>query len=299
MPKLHRPRKAVILAGGFGTRLTEETVLKPKPMVEIGEHPILWHIMKIYAHHGINDFVICLGYKGNYIKEYFTSYLWQRSSITVDIRKGEITPHDIAPEPWKVSLVDTGNDVPTGERLRRVRDYLDEDAPFCLTYGDGVSDIDISASIDFHLNHGKLATIAAVVPPGRFGALRIGDGETVTNFDEKPMGDGGMINGGFMVMSPGVFDYLEGEPAMLEQGPLVKMAHDNQLMAYKHRGFWQPMDTLRDLNHLQQLWASGNAPWKIWETPEYDMDYAVKQLAKFESLMGTDNKDSVKKRGKS
>jgi glucose-1-phosphate cytidylyltransferase len=260
-----RPRKAVILAGGFGTRLTEETVLKPKPMVEIGEHPILWHIMKIYAHHGINDFVICLGYKGNYIKDYFVSYLWQHSSITLDLQKADITHHNVAPEPWRVSLIDTGNDVPTGERLRRVRKYLDDDRPFCLTYGDGVADIDITRSIDFHMNHGRLGTITAVAPPGRFGALRIGADESVDDFEEKPIGDGGMINGGFMILSPKVMDYLEGEPAMLEQGPLVNLARDHQLKAYKHNGFWQPMDTIRDLHLLQQLWKDGNAPWKIWK----------------------------------
>jgi len=259
-----RPRKAVILAGGFGTRLTEETVLRPKPMVEIGDRPILWHIMKMYAHHGIHEFVICLGYKGYFIKDYFVSYLWQRSSFTLDMQKMNIEYHDAHPERWKVSLIDTGNDVPTGERLRRVRDYLDEDCPFCLTYGDGVADLDIGASIDFHLKHGKLATITAVAPPGRFGALRV-DGDSVRDFEEKPDGDGGLINGGFMIMSPKALDYVEGEPAMLEQGPLVKMAQDNQLMAYRHHGFWQPMDTLRDLQKLQQLWAGGNAPWKCWE----------------------------------
>ena len=260
-----RPRKAVILAGGFGTRLTEETVLKPKPMVEIGAQPILWHIMKLYSHHGINDFVICLGYKGGYIKEYFTSYLWQRSSITIDVQKGEITPHDSTAEPWRISLIDTGNDVPTGERLRRVRSYLDDDRPFCLTYGDGVSDIDITASIDFHMQHGKLATITAVAPPGRFGALRTDSDGSVTDFEEKPVGDGGRINGGFMIMSPKVMDYLNGEQEMLEQGPLVRLARDNQLKAYIHSGFWQPMDTIRDLHFLQQLWATGKAPWKIWD----------------------------------
>ena len=259
-----RPRKAVILAGGFGTRLTEETVLRPKPMVEIGDRPILWHIMKIYARHGITDFVICLGYKGHFIKDYFVSYLWQQSSITLDLQKAEITHHDATPEPWRVSLIDTGNDVPTGERLRRVAKYLDSDRPFCLTYGDGVADIDIKASIDFHMEHGKAATITAVAPPGRFGALRIDNRNAVTDFEEKPDGDNGMINGGFMVMSPKIMDYLK-EPAMLEQGALVQMAHDDELRAYRHYGFWQPMDTLRDLNHLQALWAGGHAPWKIWE----------------------------------
>jgi glucose-1-phosphate cytidylyltransferase len=259
-----RPRKAVILAGGFGTRLTEETVLKPKPMVEVGDRPILWHIMKIYSHYGINDFVICLGYKGEFIKDYFVSYLWQQSSFTIDLQKSHITHHNAYAEPWRVSLIDTGSNVPTGERLRRVRDYLDDDRPFCLTYGDGVADIDIAASIDFHMEHGKLATITAVAPPGRFGALRINSGADVTDFEEKPLGDGGLINGGFMVMSPKIMDYLGGEPAMLEQGPLINLARDNQLKAYKHGGFWQPMDTLRDLTHLQQLWASGSAPWKVW-----------------------------------
>jgi glucose-1-phosphate cytidylyltransferase len=259
-----RPHTAVILAGGFGTRLTEETVLKPKPMVEIGERPILWHIMKIYSHYGINDFVICLGYKGQFIKEYFAFYLWQRSSITVDVCKGQITAHDTEAEPWRVTLVDTGADTLTTQRLRRATKYLDPDRPFCLTYGDGVADIDIQASIDFHMQHGKIATITAVAPPGRFGALRIAD-DNVTDFEEKPMGDGGMINGGFMVMSPKIMDYLGDEPTMLEQGPLVKLAHDQQLKAYKHHGFWQPMDTLRDLQRLQGLWANGDAPWKIWK----------------------------------
>ncbi|MFA5041384.1 MAG: glucose-1-phosphate cytidylyltransferase [Bdellovibrionales bacterium] len=265
MSNKRRPRKAVILAGGFGTRLTEETVLKPKPMVEIGDRPILWHIMKMYAHHGINEFVICLGYKGHFIKDYFISYLWLNSSITIDLQKGAVTPHSAHTEPWKVSLIDTGSDVPTGERLRRVRAYLDDDRPFCLTYGDGVSDIDIAASIDFHLKHGKLATITAVAPPGRFGALHTDKKNAVTRFKEKPVGDGDMINGGFMVMSPDAIDYIGKKAGMLEDDLLVTLAKKKQLMAYRHDGFWQPMDTIRDVGLLQKLWSNDEAPWKTWK----------------------------------
>jgi glucose-1-phosphate cytidylyltransferase len=265
MKKKLRPRQAIILAGGFGTRLTEETVLKPKPMVEIGDRPILWHIMKMYAQHGINEFVICLGYKGHYIKDYFISYLWLNSSISIDLQKGRIIPYSSEVEPWKVSLIDTGHDVPTGERLRRVRPYLDDDRPFCLTYGDGVSDINIKASIDFHLDHGKLATITAVSPPGRFGALQTNNKNAVTRFEEKPIGDGGMINGGFMIMEPSAVDYISEKAGMLEDDLLVTLAKKKQIMAYKHSGFWQPMDTLRDLNLLQKLWRSGDAPWKTWD----------------------------------
>jgi glucose-1-phosphate cytidylyltransferase len=260
-----RPTKAVILAGGFGTRLTEETLVKPKPMVEIGGYPILWHIMKMYSSHGINDFVICLGYKGYFIKEYFISYQWLRSSITVDIQQGGVTIHDTSAEPWRVTLVDTGTQTMTGGRLKRVRDYLDADRPFCLTYGDGVADIDITASIDFHLSHGRLATITAVYPPGRFGSINVGDDEVITRFEEKPLGGGGMINGGFFVMSPKVLDYIPDDQTPLEHEPLVRLTAERQLMAFRHTGFWQPMDTLRDRNALEALWAGGKPPWKVWD----------------------------------
>ena len=265
MTDLKRPTKAVILAGGFGTRLTEETVTKPKPMVEIGGRPILWHIMKIYSKHGINDFVICLGYKGYYIKEYFLSYRWLRSSITVDIQGGGVTMHDTDAEPWHVTLVDTGDQTLTGGRVKRVRNYLETDRPFCLTYGDGVADIDITASIDFHMSHGRLATITAVAPPGRFGALNVGEGGEVTSFVEKPAGDGGMINGGFLVLSPKTLDYIPNDQTALEQEPLMRLAEDGQLKAFPHHGFWQPMDTLRDRNALEAMWEGGNPPWKVWE----------------------------------
>lgn len=256
--------KAVILAGGLGTRLSEETSLKPKPMVEVGGMPILWHIMKMYSHHGINDFVICCGYKGYVIKEYFANYFLHQSDVTFDMRSNTMDVHHKRAEPWTVTLVDTGENSMTGGRLGRVRKYIENDEMFCFTYGDGVGDIDIGASIAFHKQHGKAATLTATYPPGRFGALDIREGK-VLNFKEKPKGDGAMINGGFFVLSPKVLGYLEGDDTVWEQAPLQGLAEDGQLMAFEHQGFWQPMDTLRDKHLLEELWASGKAPWKKWD----------------------------------
>ena len=255
--------KCVILAGGHGTRLAEETVRIPKPMVELGERPILWHIMKIYASHGITEFIICLGYKGYVIKEYFANFLLHSSNVTIDLQSGEMTLADTHTEPWKVTLVDTGLETMTGGRLARVLPLLREDDAFCMTYGDGVGDIDITASIAFHRAHGKLATVTAVPPPRRFGQLVL-EGDRVTDFAEKPVGDGGRINGGFFVLSPTVGDYLTGDGCIWEQGPLQQLAEEDQLRAYEHDGFWQPMDTIRERDELQALWAAGNAPWKVW-----------------------------------
>lgn len=256
--------KAVILAGGLGTRLSEETSLKPKPMVEVGGMPILWHIMKMYSHHGINDFVICCGYKGYVIKEYFANYFLHQSDVTFDMRSNTMDVHHKRAEPWTVTLVDTGENSMTGGRLGRVRKYIENDEMFCFTYGDGVGDIDIAASIAFHKQHGKAATLTATFPPGRFGALDIREGK-VLNFKEKPKGDGAMINGGFFVLSPKVLGYLGGDDTVWEQAPLQGLAEDGQLMAFEHQGFWQPMDTLRDKHLLEELWASGKAPWKKWD----------------------------------
>ena len=256
--------KAVILAGGLGTRLSEETSLKPKPMVEVGGMPILWHIMKMYSHYGINDFVICCGYKGYVIKEYFANYFLHQSDVTFDMRSNSMDVHHKRAEPWTVTLVDTGENSMTGGRLGRVRKYIENDEMFCFTYGDGVGDIDIGASIAFHKQHGKAATLTATYPPGRFGALDIREGK-VLNFKEKPKGDGAMINGGFFVLSPKVLGYLGGDDTVWEQAPLQKLAEDGELMAFEHQGFWQPMDTLRDKHLLEELWASGNAPWKKWD----------------------------------
>ena len=255
--------KAVILAGGLGTRLSEETSIRPKPMVEIGGKPILWHIMKMYSHHGIHDFVICCGYKGYVIKEYFANYFLHMSDVTIDMQANSMHVHEKRAEPWKITLVDTGDESMTGGRLLRVCEHIKNENLFCLTYGDGVSDLDISATIDFHRKHGKKATITATVPPGRFGALDIEDGR-VTSFKEKPKGDGALINGGFFVLSPEVLNLLKNDQTIWEQEPLVKLAADGQLMAYEHHGFWQPMDTLRDKQHLEELWAGGKAPWKKW-----------------------------------
>lgn len=255
--------KAVILAGGLGTRLSEETSLRPKPMVEIGGRPILWHIMKMYSSHGVNDFVICCGYKGYIIKEYFANYFMHMSDITFDMQENSMIVHQKRAEPWKVTLVDTGENSMTGGRLRRVKDYLEEDEPFCFTYGDGVGDINITELIKFHKSHDKIATLTATYPPGRFGALDIESG-AVNNFKEKPKGDGAMINGGFFVLSPEVIDYIEDDSTVWEQYPLNQLALDKQLMAYEHQGFWQPMDTLRDKHYLEKLWASNKTPWKIW-----------------------------------
>jgi glucose-1-phosphate cytidylyltransferase len=256
--------KAVILAGGLGTRLSEETSLRPKPMVEIGGRPILWHIMKMYSAHGVNDFVICCGYKGYLIKEYFANYFLHMSDVTFDMRSNRMEVHCERAEPWKVTLVDTGEDSMTGGRLRRVADYVRMDQAFCFTYGDGVSDVDIGATIAFHKNHGKSATLTATYPPGRFGALDIQGGQ-IRQFMEKPRGDGAMINGGFFVLSPRVLDHLKNDTTVWEQQPLQRLAGDGQLMAYEHHGFWQPMDTLRDKTYLEELWMSGKAPWKTWK----------------------------------
>ena len=255
--------KAVILAGGLGTRISEETDLKPKPMIEIGGKPILWHIMKIYSTHGVNDFIICCGYKGYLIKEYFANYFLHMSDVTFNMRDNAMEVHDKRAEPWNVTLVDTGEFSMTGGRLRRVAPYVQGDESFCFTYGDGVGDVDIQAALDFHKQHGKAATLTATYPPGRFGALDIHQGQ-VLNFKEKPKGDGAMINGGFFVLTPKVFDYLKDDSTVWEQDPLRNLAEDRELMAYEHHGFWQPMDTLRDKHLLEELWQSGSAPWKSW-----------------------------------
>lgn len=256
--------KAVILAGGLGTRISEETSLKPKPMIEIGGKPILWHIMKIYSSHGINDFIVCCGYKGYVIKEYFANYFLHMSDVTFDMKGNNIKVHEKRAEPWKVTLVDTGDDSMTGGRLGRVAEYIKNEDAFCFTYGDGLGDVDISATIDFHLKHGKLATLTATYPPGRFGALDI-QKQQVKNFKEKPKGDGAMINGGFFVLSPRVLKYIENVYTIWEEEPLNKLAHEGQLMAYEHHGFWQPMDTLRDKIYLENLWNNNKAPWKKWD----------------------------------
>ena len=253
--------KAVILAGGLGTRLSEETDLRPKPMVEIGGKPILWHIMKIYSSHGINEFIICCGYLGYVIKEYFTNYFNHMSDLTIDLSNNHVTVHKKKSEPWKITLVDTGKETLTGGRLKRVRDYIEGEDEFCFTYGDGVADVDISKLIAFHKSHGKTATITAVAPPSRYGALEI-EGNKVESFKEKP--EGGLINGGYFILSPKVFDLIDGDMTSWENGPLSKLAKLDQLRAFKHRGFWQPMDTLREKNLLQNLWNTGNAPWKTW-----------------------------------
>ena len=255
--------KAVILAGGLGTRLSEETATRPKPMVEIGGKPILWHILKSYAHHGVNDFVICCGYKGYVIKEYFANYFLHMSDVTFDMRSNRMEVHHKRAEPWNVTLVDTGDDSMTGGRLLRVAKYVKDEEAFCFTYGDGVGDIDITKTIEYHRQHGKAATLTATFPPGRFGALDMENG-AVRSFREKPKGDGAMINGGYFVLSPSVLKYLKDDSTTWEQEPLNQLAEDKQLMAHEHHGFWQPMDTLRDKHHLEELWASGKAPWKVW-----------------------------------
>ena len=255
--------KAVILAGGLGTRISEETHLKPKPMIEIGGKPILWHIMKLYSAHGVNDFVICCGYKGYLIKEYFANYFLHMSDVTFDMATNSMQVHQKYAEPWRVTLVDTGVDTMTGGRLKRVADYVKDEEQFCFTYGDGVADVDISALIDFHRLHGKSATITAVQPAGRYGALEM-QGQAVKGFVEKPRGDGGWINGGFFVISPKCLALIEGDSSSWEGVPLTKLAEDGELMAFEHPGFWQPMDTLRDKNHLEELWQEGRAPWKTW-----------------------------------
>ena len=254
--------KAVILAGGVGTRISEESAVRPKPMIEIGGKPILWHIMKIYSAHGIHEFIICLGYRGYVIKEYFANYFLHMSDVTFDMKSNRMEVHQRNTEDWKVTLVDTGENTLTAGRLKRVRSYLN-DENFCFTYGDGVSDINITELVEFHRRHRKLATLTAVQPPGRFGALVLND-EQVTSFQEKPEGDGGWINGGFFVLSPRVFDYIEGDQSSWEGRPITRLASEGQLAAYRHTGFWQPMDTLRDKNQLEALWDTGKAPWKTW-----------------------------------
>jgi len=255
--------KAVILAGGLGTRISEESHLKPKPMIDIGGKPILWHIMKIYSAHGINDFIICLGYKGYVIKEYFANYFLHMSDVTIDFSNNQMEVHERHAEPWRVTLLDTGENTMTGGRLKRVRNYLAAGESFCFTYGDGVADIDITAEVAFHRQHGKLATVAAVQPPGRYGAL-LTEGAMVTGFREKPPGDGGWINGGFFVLQPEAIDFVEADSTSWEGEPMAELARHQQLMAFEHNGFWQPMDTLREKSQLDDLWRSGAAPWKVW-----------------------------------
>jgi glucose-1-phosphate cytidylyltransferase len=257
-------RKAVILAGGFGTRISEETHLKPKPMIEIGGKPILWHIMKMYSAHGINEFIICCGYRGYVIKEYFANYFLHTSDVTFDMRSNAMEVHQRHAEPWRVTLVDTGENTMTGGRLKRVSEHLTDEKEFCFTYGDGVSDVNISESIAFHKKSHTLATVTATLPPGRFGALDIKDGK-ITSFKEKPKGDGGLISGGFFVLSTDVLRLIEGDATVWERGPLESLASSGQLAAYQHSGFWQPMDTLRDKVMLEELWQSGIAPWKTWK----------------------------------
>ncbi len=256
--------KAVILAGGLGTRISEETHLKPKPMIEIGGRPILWHIMKLYSAFGVNDFIICCGYKGYIIKEYFANYFLHMSDVTFNMTDNTMAVHQHNVEPWKVTLLDTGEDTLTGGRLKRVMNYVKDEAAFCFTYGDGVSDVDIGATIRFHLQHGKLATVTAVRPPGRYGALEC-LGNSVTGFVEKPRGDGGLINGGFFVLSPQCLNLIDGDQTIWEGEPLTQLVKMKEMMAFEHRGFWQPMDTLRDKKLLEDLWASDNAPWKLWK----------------------------------
>lgn len=256
--------KAVVLAGGYGTRISEETAVRPKPMVEIGEQPILWHIMKIYSAHGINDFVICCGYKGNVIKQYFANYFLHLSDVTFDLRSNQISYHRHQVEPWRVTLVDTGEETMTGGRLRRVRDYLDDET-FCFTYGDGVSDVNITRLIEFHKSQRTLATLTTVKPSGRFGVVALSEGDNkISAFREKASGDSAWINGGFFVLEPEVIDYIEGDATVWEKEPLARLAETGQLSAYRHAGFWHPMDTLRDKHELEELWTGGNPPWKVW-----------------------------------
>jgi glucose-1-phosphate cytidylyltransferase len=256
--------KAVILAGGLGTRLSEETSIRPKPMVEIGGKPILWHIMKTYAHHGVDDFIICCGYKGYVIKEYFANYFLHTSDVTFDMSGNEMHVHQHRAEPWRVTLVDTGEASMTGGRIGRVAEYLRHEEAFCLTYGDGVADVDISASIAFHRAHGRLATLTATMPPERFGVLELKD-DAVQSFQEKPTGEGALVNAGYFVLSPRVLELIADDSTVWEQEPLMSLAASGELMAFRHDGFWQPMDTLRDRVLLEDLWASGNAPWKAWD----------------------------------
>ena len=258
--------KAVILAGGYGTRLSEETSVRPKPMVEIGEKPILWHIMKIYSYHGINDFIICCGYKGSMIKEYFSNYFLKKSDVTFDLKNNSLDVHNNGVEPWKVTLIDTGENTMTGGRVKRVREYIGNET-FCMTYGDGVSDLDISKLVNFHKEQNALATLTAVQPPGRFGAFKMGSEQVkISSFKEKPKGygDGAWVNGGFFVLEPEVIDYIDGDTTVWEKEPLENLANNGELCAYKHDGFWQPMDTLRDKKVIEDLWLTDNPPWKVW-----------------------------------
>jgi len=255
--------KIVILAGGFGTRISEESHLKPKPMIEIGDKPIIWHIMKLYSHYGFNDFIICLGYKGYVVKEYFANYFLHQSDITIDLKENRIETRSSKAEPWKVTLVDTGLHTSTGGRIERIRKYVGDET-FMLTYGDGIGNVDINRLLEFHRSHGRYATITSVQPPGRFGAIVLDDSDGVLSFQEKPKGDGAWINGGFFVLEPQIFDYLEGDDVLWEKRPLERLSADGQLSAYKHYGFWKPMDTIRDKIELENLWNSQNPPWKIW-----------------------------------
>jgi glucose-1-phosphate cytidylyltransferase len=257
--------KAVILAGGRGTRISEESILRPKPMIEIGGKPILWHIMKLYSAGGVNDFVICLGYKGYMIKEYFANYFLHTSDVTIDVKKNQMEVHEKYAEPWRITLVDTGGETMTGGRIRRVAPYI-QNEDFCLTYGDGVSDVNIPALLDFHRSHGHAATVTVVQPQGRYGAVELeGENDLVTCFEEKPAGDGRWINAGFFVLSPKVIEYIEGDATVWERQPMGRLAKDGELNAFRHHSFWHPMDTMRDKSHLEQLWASGKAPWKTWD----------------------------------
>tara|TARA_B100000212_G_C27350829_1_gene523541 strand:+ start:842 stop:1615 length:774 start_codon:yes stop_codon:yes gene_type:complete len=256
--------KAVILAGGYGTRISEETHLKPKPMIEIGGRPLLWHIMKIYSHYKINDFIICCGYRGYVIKEYFANYVLHNSDVTIDILSNNIEIHKQKKDPWKITLIETGENTMTGGRIRRIKDYIDEET-FCLTYGDGLAKINLQNLVNFHLKHGRLATLTAVKPPGRFGAIQLSDDNLISSFFEKPQGDGGWVNGGFFVLNKKVFEYIDNDKTIWEKEPLRNLAMEDQLAAYKLDSFWHPMDTLRDLNYLSDLWNKNSAPWKIWK----------------------------------
>jgi glucose-1-phosphate cytidylyltransferase len=256
--------KAVILAGGLGTRISEETILKPKPMIEIGGLPIIWHVMKIYSHYGINDFIICCGYKGYMLKEYFSNYFLHTSDVTFDFKSNDYKYHNTKAEPWKVTLVDTGDETMTGGRMKRIKEYLGDDDTFCMTYGDGVGDIDIGRLIEYHKSHQSLTTITATIPPGRFGSISLDKNSSVNKFIEKPKGDDSYINGGFFVLSRDVIDLIKDDKTLWEKEPLEKLSKENQLEAFKHDGFWQPMDTLREKNYLEELWISGKAPWKVW-----------------------------------
>ena len=282
--------KLVILAGGLGTRLSEETAVKPKPMVEIGGNPILWHIIKSYSAHGVNDVLVCLGYKGYVIKEYFANYVLRNSDVTFDMSGDRMLIHRHRAEPWRVTLVDTGEETMTGGRLRRVREFLEKDEPFCFTYGDGVGNVDIRRLIAFHHEHGRLATLTAVRPPGRFGALSLEAGENrVSHFREKPQGDGTWVNGGFFVLNPKAIDYIEGDSTSWEAQPMERLAADGELVAFRHDGFWQPMDTLRDKRLLDDLWTAGKAPWKVWNDDVSDAAAAAENVTALDAAKARDD----------